>query len=104
MCNGTTAIAIFRRCIIILNLHFHTQNDKLIFKNDYEDPGQQQKGNLGYVFYQQEQEIQSENQSQLVPGIMQRLAQVMGMGADSINLQQQQHEGIHPSYLGMFLF
>ena len=93
-----------------MNLHFHTQNDKLIFKNEHEDPEQQQKGmgyGDGYGFYQQQlqQGDQPENQSQggLLTGI-QPLAQVIGMGADSINLQQQQHEGFHPSYLGMFLF
>ena len=89
-----------------MNLHFHTQNDKLIFKNDYEDPEQQQKGmgyGDGYGFYQQQlqQGYQPDNQVQLVTG-MQPLAQVIGMGADSINLQQQQQEGFYPSYLGMF--
>ena len=64
----------------------------------------------GYGFYQQQlqQGDQPDNQSQggLLTG-MQPLAHVMGMGTDGgtlINLQQQQHEGFHPSYLGMFLF
>ena len=94
-----------------MNLHFHTQNDKLIFKNEHEDPEQQQKGmdyGDGYGFYQQQlqQGVKSDNQVQLVTG-MQPLAHVMGMGTDGgtlINLQQQQHEGFNPSYLGMFLF
>ena len=111
-CNGTTA-AIFWRRIIILNLYFHTENDKLIFKYDYEDTEQQQKGNLGYGgvygFYQQQlqQGVQPDNQSQLVTGIMQPLAHVMGMeaaGGTSISGQQQQHEGFNQSYLCMFLF